>query len=81
MRIITKATSALPIAVSALVICRSFMASIRMIGEPMAAISEIEAGEGATTTTTEGSSYRPPLLDQQDTCPSSGPKVGKECSQ
>ncbi|GMP74368.1 hypothetical protein CsSME_00031806 [Camellia sinensis var. sinensis] len=45
LRIIVEATSTLPIAVSALVICRSFKAGMGMIRDSTAAISEAKVGD------------------------------------
>ncbi|GMP94514.1 hypothetical protein CsSME_00043956 [Camellia sinensis var. sinensis] len=47
LRIIVGATSALPIAVLALVICRSFKAGMEMIGDSTAAIFKAEVGDHA----------------------------------
>ncbi|GMP94511.1 hypothetical protein CsSME_00043953 [Camellia sinensis var. sinensis] len=45
--IIVGATSALPIAVLALVICRSFKAGMEMIGDSTVAIFMVEIGDDA----------------------------------
>ncbi|GMP34348.1 hypothetical protein CsSME_00007255 [Camellia sinensis var. sinensis] len=56
LRIIAEATSAIPIAISVLVNCRSFMDDIRVIGDIATTDSEAEDGDDAVVAV-EGSSW------------------------